>query len=175
MKKVIMISFIIIFVLIAVDYYKMIISPCLNLAQNTKQSFQVVFYSGASETDLGGFTRDFKNQYKDSIVEKVVTDQQYIDNILKTANLKDTKKIDEIKADLFKKGLVLSNVDIKASVSDLGKLDDFKNFLNDEFNKFKTLRFKQFTGYTPEQFLAPEVSAFSYCISPSLILKAFSK
>lgn len=172
MKKTIIISSIILFILIVLDY-NIVISPCLNLAQNTKQSFQIAFHAGSSDADLNNFTKDFTDKYTNSVIEKIITDKQYIDEILKTSNLTDIKKIDEIKSDLIKRGIPVSSVNIKASVNDLGKLNDFKDFLDTEFTKFRTLKFKQFTGYTPEQFLAPEVSALSYCISPSLILKIF--
>ena len=154
-------------------YFILVINPCLKSAKNTKQSFEMVFYPNSNQEELLAFAKIFKENYPDVIIEKIITEEKFIDTLIDTNNL-SSDQIEKIKQELVKKSLLRASIMIKGSVSDLGTLDDFNSFVSQELKKYGSLKLKGYTGTVPENLLTSNDKSFSFCVSPKLILKVFT-
>lgn len=154
--------------LVAVLDFIFIIKPCIDNTKNYKQSFDIVFNTGASEKDLVDFANAFKGMYQNVSIEEITTDEEFLNKTITDSNI-SSSTVEAVKKDLLDKKLVTSMITVKASMEDLGSLIDFEDFTAREINKYSSLKFKKYTGASPEIFLK-DPKTISYCTSPKLAL-----
>lgn len=166
MKK-IKIVFLIIITLVLV-FYIFNTTKCLNGHFNIKHEFSIHFEKGSSESELLSFIEGFKEKYGDTKVVEFVTDQQSLEQKKKTYKEMYPGKPE------FLEGLddfATATITVKVSISDLGSLEEFNNFISNSINKYPTIKIRQYSGSVPDNILDSDSKkdVVMWCLIPAPI------
>ncbi len=120
---------------------------CINKVKNMKIPLEFIFERGSTSEELTNFVNDMKTTYPEITVGDVLTDEDAFNEAVKFHNIQP-EKIEEYRKTLTTPydALPSASISIKASANDIGTEKQFKNFVSQEFNKYKSLKLRQDSG-----------------------------
>ncbi len=130
-----------------VDY-----DTCISYAENIPTKFDIVFNNGSDIQDIRSFAQDFKTKYTKAELN-VITEQDALDEAVayNRKSLKTPGAIEEYKKNIVKD--LTSKIVVSIPAQYLGTKKSFESFISTTLNKYPKIKFKQYAGSSPENFL----------------------
>lgn len=130
-----------------VDY-----DTCMSYAESIPTKFDIVFSHGSDTQGVKSFAQDFKVKYSNAELS-IVTEQDSLDEVVayNRKNLKAPGALEEYKKNIMPD--LTSKIAVSIPAQYLGTKKSFNSFMSTTLDKYPNVKFKQYAGSSPENFL----------------------